>query len=317
MDLHHILQPQAGSVQGRAPKRPGWSGSRSSPGGLRHATLSSEPQRRQHTTRPPTPPQILHSTRQVMEPSRSHAPQGTLNPRYWLGSSTSESEVLDDDGDTPSGDSDSEMEGEDGFSVEFTLGSESPLDLDSSLDDVSHDGWSQHLTSSHETPTLSSSTTLLRSIPPSEPIDLTMEPSSPIQPSALQPEPSRKRSRHDTPTSTATTSHLSKRRRTSQGPSSVHIPPASKHIEEIDLLDDDDDENLAAVVSKQREEQVRAQAPRATEPTKLTTLQCTVCLDSPTDLTTTVCGKSAMPLCLICLLALSPSRLLDMPASES
>ncbi|KAB8360789.1 hypothetical protein FH972_024523 [Carpinus fangiana] len=126
-----------------------------------------------------------------------------------------------------------------------------------------------------------------------------MEPSSPLMPPPVYAEASRKRSRHESRASSASASNAPKRRRTSRGPTTVHNPPPLKRIEEIDLIDSDEEQNLAKALSKQREEQIKSQAPRVSDPTKLQTLQCTVCLDTPTDLTATVCGHAFCHKCLM------------------
>ncbi|KAF2087413.1 hypothetical protein K490DRAFT_65801 [Saccharata proteae CBS 121410] len=60
-------------------------------------------------------------------------------------------------------------------------------------------------------------------------------------------------------------------------------------IEKIDLANDD---KIEDVLKKQREEQVKAQAPPAENPTKLSNITCVICMDTPKDLTATSCGKS-------------------------
>lgn len=63
-------------------------------------------------------------------------------------------------------------------------------------------------------------------------------------------------------------------------------------IEAVDLTEVNDDSSLAKVLAKQREDAIKAQA--ATESregrTTLTATKCAICMDTPTDATTTVCG---------------------------
>lgn len=81
-----------------------------------------------------------------------------------------------------------------------------------------------------------------------------------------------------------------KRRRRSSAEGASRKRP--RHIEEISLIDDDDDDNsIAATLQKQREEQVRAQTQAGVKMLKLSNLSCTVCLDTPKDLTATSCGE--------------------------
>lgn len=109
---------------------------------------------------------------------------------------------------------------------------------------------------------------------------------------------------------TPTTSRTSKRRRTSGPSATLRTPPAfsaAKSIEQIDLSQDSDTEALASTLAKQRADAVSAQShngPNTTSATslgksKLNTLQCTICLDVPTDLTATSCGHTFCYACLM------------------
>jgi hypothetical protein len=64
------------------------------------------------------------------------------------------------------------------------------------------------------------------------------------------------------------------------------------YIESVDLTEVNDDYALAKTLAKQREDAVKAQA--ATENkdgrTTLLAFKCAICMDTPTDATTTVCG---------------------------
>ncbi|KAI9667340.1 MAG: hypothetical protein M1821_000155 [Bathelium mastoideum] len=64
---------------------------------------------------------------------------------------------------------------------------------------------------------------------------------------------------------------------------------SDKSIEEVDLAEEDT--ALADTLKKQRQQQVAAQE-ESRKPTKLSKLTCVICLDSPTDLTSTSCGAS-------------------------
>ncbi|KZF26704.1 hypothetical protein L228DRAFT_258098 [Xylona heveae TC161] len=71
-------------------------------------------------------------------------------------------------------------------------------------------------------------------------------------------------------------------------------------IEEIDLRDVDDELGLAAALQKQRADQVLAQNRKEGEaPRTLTSLQCVICMDVPTDLTITHCGHLFCYTCLM------------------
>lgn len=81
-------------------------------------------------------------------------------------------------------------------------------------------------------------------------------------------------------------------------PSSNDLAPtgsqAEDDVEAVDLTEVNDDYALAKVLAKQREDAIKAQA--ATENregrTTLTATKCAICMDTPTDATTTVCGMS-------------------------
>ena len=64
---------------------------------------------------------------------------------------------------------------------------------------------------------------------------------------------------------------------------------ADKSIEEVDLVEEDT--ALADTLKKQRQEQVALQED-SQKPTKLSNLSCIICMDTPTNLTATVCGES-------------------------
>ena len=74
------------------------------------------------------------------------------------------------------------------------------------------------------------------------------------------------------------------------------------NVESISLLDDDDNPTATSILSKQRADAVASQnipSPSShttheekpqRQPTKLTGMQCTICMDSPHELTATTCG---------------------------
>ncbi|KAI9847007.1 MAG: hypothetical protein M1837_003363 [Sclerophora amabilis] len=108
-------------------------------------------------------------------------------------------------------------------------------------------------------------------------------------------------------TSTSPLEHMpnpttNKRRRSSlSDPSSSEkrrklSPPGSptgqspETIEQVDLQDVDDDEDLSALLKKQREEQVKSQQKHDERPTRISSIQCIICLEPPKNLTSTNCG---------------------------
>jgi hypothetical protein len=69
----------------------------------------------------------------------------------------------------------------------------------------------------------------------------------------------------------------------------------------VDLTGINDDSALSHVLAKQREDAVKAQA--AADPqegrTSLTATKCAICMDTPTDATTTICGHLFCHKCII------------------
>lgn len=69
----------------------------------------------------------------------------------------------------------------------------------------------------------------------------------------------------------------------------------STNVEELDMVNIDDDQKLEEFRAKQQEDLIKQQnQEKANKPIKLTDFQCIICLDSPTDLTVTHCGKSVI-----------------------
>lgn len=83
------------------------------------------------------------------------------------------------------------------------------------------------------------------------------------------------------------------RPRSSPSSSSSSFYEGAEAVEAVDLTDVNDDSALAKVLAKQRADAVKAQA-AAAEPeegrTTLTVTKCAICMDTPTDATTTICG---------------------------
>jgi hypothetical protein len=71
-------------------------------------------------------------------------------------------------------------------------------------------------------------------------------------------------------------------------------------VDEVDLTAVDDRASLSAALSKQREDAILAQNP-GTESgrTPLTAYKCPVCMDTPTDATSTVCGHVFCHRCIV------------------
>ena len=85
-----------------------------------------------------------------------------------------------------------------------------------------------------------------------------------------------------------------KRRRTSGDatPSNVQTDTEDEAIESIDLTEVEGPSSLAKILAKQREDAVKAQQDPEQEKGRslLTAYKCPVCMDTPVDATTTVCG---------------------------
>jgi hypothetical protein len=105
--------------------------------------------------------------------------------------------------------------------------------------------------------------------------------------------PSTKRRRTSTNTIPTSTPHLRK----------APAFNAAKSIEQIDLSQDSDPDTaaLTSTLQKQRADAISSQFnnDNGGEKSKLNTLQCTVCLDTPTDLTATSCGHTFCYACLM------------------
>lgn len=75
----------------------------------------------------------------------------------------------------------------------------------------------------------------------------------------------------------------------------------NEHIDSVDLTEVNDDSSLAKVLAKQREDAIKAQAASENREgrTTLTATKCAICMDTPTDATTTVCGHMFCHKCII------------------
>ncbi|KAI9760889.1 MAG: hypothetical protein M4579_001390 [Chaenotheca gracillima] len=82
-----------------------------------------------------------------------------------------------------------------------------------------------------------------------------------------------------------------KRRKDGQSGSEAEEEPVA--IEQIDLQDVEDDSGVSALLKKQREDQIQAlrNESREGQPTRISSVQCVICLEPPTNLTSTNCGK--------------------------
>lgn len=77
-----------------------------------------------------------------------------------------------------------------------------------------------------------------------------------------------------------------------EGSNSQSMAPGDAEVEELDMVEIDNDRKLEDFRKKQQAELISQQnREKADKPVKLTDFQCIICLDSPTDLTVTHCGK--------------------------
>jgi hypothetical protein len=76
----------------------------------------------------------------------------------------------------------------------------------------------------------------------------------------------------------------------------LYTPKREGEVDEVDLLDIEDDKGLNTLLSKQQAELVKSQRAKGEEVPKLSTLQCIICLETPTDLSATPCGKPLSPI---------------------
>ena len=177
------------------------------------------------------------------------------------------------------------------------------------LSDPSNATWRQPTPQYSPRPPRSEATT------PRPRIDLTS--SSPYELPATMPDHARKRKRadpHDISRPWPTSAQRRPRSGNVRQAGGISTPPQNPSVNQISLVDDDDNtpHSLAATLRKQRADQIASQS--AASPanrqedgagapkkgvTKLTTMTCTVCLDSVTDLTATTCGHAFCRACLM------------------
>lgn len=108
----------------------------------------------------------------------------------------------------------------------------------------------------------------------------------------------RQRVQNQTPAMSPPSSSSSSRSAQQRQPAT---PPAEDPaIESVDLTAVDDNASLSAALAKQRQDAIQAQNP-GTEAgrTLLTAYKCPVCMDTPTNATTTVCGHVFCHRCIL------------------
>ncbi|KIX08539.1 uncharacterized protein Z518_03195 [Rhinocladiella mackenziei CBS 650.93] len=87
---------------------------------------------------------------------------------------------------------------------------------------------------------------------------------------------------------------------TAQSRRSASPPKEDPAIESVDLTAVDDSASLSATLAKQREEAILAQRPGTDAGrTSLTAYKCPVCMDTPTDATSTTCGHVFCHRCIV------------------
>ncbi|KAL4920459.1 hypothetical protein BDW62DRAFT_176503 [Aspergillus aurantiobrunneus] len=97
--------------------------------------------------------------------------------------------------------------------------------------------------------------------------------------------------------------------------SSSASQPENEQIESIDLTDVDENSAMAKVLARQREDAIASQQSSGSgnARSKLTAFKCPVCLDTPVDATTTVCGHLFCHKCIIQVLKYSEEQRSDHP----
>lgn len=121
-------------------------------------------------------------------------------------------------------------------------------------------------------------------------VDLTHEPSSPSLPHihSLRRTSKRAVNIHSSPEPAAGPSTKRVKRNDETG-ARAGAAAVSSPVEEVDLMDDTN--QLQSALQKQRVEQMKAQERPSDKPLRLSTLTCVICMDTPTDITATSCGK--------------------------
>ncbi|CAO1599547.1 MAG: hypothetical protein LQ349_000213 [Xanthoria aureola] len=73
-----------------------------------------------------------------------------------------------------------------------------------------------------------------------------------------------------------------------------------KEVEQLDLVDLHDDEELSKVLERQSAERIKEQqGPRGDVPTKLSNVQCIICMEPMTDMSVTHCGHIFCHTCIM------------------
>ncbi|KAL8709478.1 MAG: hypothetical protein Q9225_007448 [Loekoesia sp. 1 TL-2023] len=127
-------------------------------------------------------------------------------------------------------------------------------------------------------------------------VDLTADSSPPnIMPPATR---KRRASALATPTPSSPAPVRTNKRRKTSDPA-VKDEEETK-VEHLDLLDVDDDKGLSQVLEQQQAAAIKEQqGKQGDQPTKLSTLQCIICMESMTDITVTHCGHLFCHTCIM------------------
>ncbi|KIV93217.1 hypothetical protein PV10_04452 [Exophiala mesophila] len=106
--------------------------------------------------------------------------------------------------------------------------------------------------------------------------------------------------------------------KTSRRPMSQNANTIDPAIESVDLTEVDDSTALSSLLAKQRQDAILAQnAGNESGRTPFTAYKCPVCMESPTDATTTVCGHVFCHRCIVDTLKWSiEQRRHDLPANR-
>ncbi|KAI9790802.1 MAG: SUMO-targeted ubiquitin ligase complex subunit slx8 [Peltula sp. TS41687] len=130
---------------------------------------------------------------------------------------------------------------------------------------------------------------------PIEAVDLTTTPPE----NNMAPRRTTKRVAPST-TETRTDSNKKRKRSTTATASQQQQPEATEGAGLPDGDGDENDDAMVDVLQKQMEDQIKSQQQKEKDaPSKLTSLQCIICLEPPTDLTVTSCGHLFCHGCLM------------------
>ena len=122
-------------------------------------------------------------------------------------------------------------------------------------------------------------------------VDLDDDPSPPAMPSATR---TKRRASRSVPSDGPSAESSAKRRKTGSGAKKTEsLKKEEVEPPQVDLTHVDDDTGLNKVLQTQQEMTIKAQREaQGDQPTKLSSLQCIICLETMTDITATHCGKS-------------------------